>query len=135
MRYMPENFKKTILNKRNIILFWLSYCIFEHFVTRIFLAEMLRATLWRAFWFIDILWSIIVLFDDIRHNRIDIKDKKKLLLVIFVGFTAVSWVIKAPVHNVYYLFTLITLFEQAFIFYRFGLENNIDEIKKIINLK
>lgn len=90
MRYMPENFKKTILNKRNIILFWLSYCIFEHFVTRIFLAETLRATLWRAFWFIDILWSIIILFDDIRHNRIDIKDKKKLVLVIYVGFTAVS---------------------------------------------
>lgn len=131
---MIKSLKDFILNKRNIILFWLSYCIIEHFVTRIFLAETLRATLWRAFWFIDILWSIIILFDDIRHNRIDIKDKKKLLLVIFVGFTAVSWVIKAPVHNVYYLCTLITLFEQAFIFYRFGLESNIDEIKKIINI-
>ena len=57
-----------------------------------------------------------------------------MVLVIYVGFTAVSWVIKAPVHNVYYLCTLIALFEQAFIFYRYGLENNIDEIKKIINI-
>ena len=129
---MIKNFKNFILNKRNIILFWLSYCIFEHFITRIFLSEPIRATLWRAFWFIDILWSVIIIINDISHDRIDIKDKKKLLLVIFVGFTAVSWVIKAPVHNVYYLCTLITLFEQAFIFYRFGLENNIDEIKKII---
>ena len=128
---MINKCKNIIFSKTNLILYWFSCLFFQHFVTQLLLPESLRSFIWHGLWVIDILWVTILIIYDIYKKQINFKDKKILFLIIFVLFTTVSWIFKQPNHGPYYIFTLVTLYEQAFIFYLYALEANPNEFKTI----
>ena len=129
---MISNGIHFITDKKNLILFWFFCCIFQHFITQILISEYLRAILWRILWIIDIIWTSIILIKDIYTKKINYKDTKMFLLVLFVIFTTISWLIKSQSHSPYYFFTLVTLYEQAFIFYLYAIETKIEDIKSLL---
>ncbi len=129
---MIRNGIHFITDKKNLILFWFFCCIFQHFITQILISEYLRAILWRILWIIDIIWTSIILIKDIYTKKINYKDTKIFLLVLFVIFTTISWLIKSPSHSPYYFFTLVTLYEQTFIFYLYAIETKIEDIKSLL---
>ena len=128
---MINKCKNLILSKTNLIIYWFSCLFFQHFVTQLLLPESIRSVIWHGLWVIDILWVTILIVYDIYKKQINFKDKKILFLFIFVLFTTISWVFKQTNHGPYYIFTLVTLYEQAFIFYLYALEANPNEFKTI----
>lgn len=128
---MINKCKNLILSKTNLIIYWFSCLFFQHFVTQLLLPESIRSVIWHGLWVIDILWVTILIIYDIYKKQINFKDKKILFLFIFVLFTTISWIFKQPNHGPYYIFTLVTLYEQAFIFYLYALEADLNEFKTI----
>ncbi len=123
-----SNIKKYILNKQNLILFWFSCLFFQHFVTQLLLPESIRAIIWHGLWVIDIIWTIVVLFYDLYKKNIHLKDKKIIVLIVFVVINTISWLLFDPTRGPYGIFTLITLYAQSFVFYSYALKNDIKDL-------
>ncbi len=120
-----SNINKYILNKQYLILFWFYCLFFQHFVTQLLLPESIRAIIWHGLWVIDILWTVIILAYDVYKKNIHLKDKKILVLLIFVVINTISWLLFDPTHGPYSIFTLVTLYAQSFVFYSYALEHDI----------
>ena len=120
-------FKNYIFNEKNLILFWFCCLFFQHFITQLLLPESIRAVIWHALWVIDILWTTVVLIYDIYQKKINFKDSKIVVLSLFVLINTISWLLFNE-HGPYYIFTLVTLYEQAFIFYAYANKNDIKEL-------
>ena len=119
--------KNNILNEKNLILFWFCCLFFQHFITQLLLPESIRSIIWHALWVIDILWTTIVLIYDIYKKKIYFKDSKILILRLFVLINTISWLLFNE-HGPYYIFTLVTLYEQTFIFYAYANKNDIKDL-------
>ena len=124
--------KNLITNKSHLIIYWFFCIYFQQFVTQLLLPSTIRFTIWHILWVIDIAWVMIILIYDIYKKNIYFKDPKIFILIIFVLFTTISWLLKQPDHGPYYIFTLVTLYEQFFIFYTHAKENSIDDIKCLL---
>lgn len=121
--------KNLITNKSHLIIYWVFCIYFQQFVTQLLLPSTIRFVIWHILWVLDIAWVMTILIYDIYKKNICFKDPKILILIIFVLFTTISWLLKQPDHGPYYIFTLVTLYEQVFIFYTYAKENSIDDIK------
>ena len=122
-----QKIKNYIFNEKNLITFWFCCLFFQHFITQLLLPESIRAVIWHALWVIDILWTTVVLIYDICHKKINFKDSKIVVLSLFVLINTISWLLFNE-HGPYYIFTLVTLYEQAFIFYAYANKNDIKEL-------
>ena len=122
-----QKIKNYIFNEKNLITFWFCCLFFQHFITQLLLPESIRAVIWHALWVIDILWTTVALIYDICHKKINFKDSKIVVLSLFVLINTISWLLFNE-HGPYYIFTLVTLYEQAFIFYAYANKNDIKEL-------
>lgn len=125
--------KNLITNKAHLIVYWFLCLYFQQFVTQLLLPSTIRFTLWHILWVIDIAWVMIILIYDIYKKNICVKTSKIFILTIFVLFTTISWILKQPNHGHYYIFTLVTLYEQVFIFYTYAKDKNVKDIKFLLN--
>ncbi len=119
--------KNIILNEKNLILFWFCCLFFQHFITQLLLPESIRAIIWHGLWILNILWTTVILIYDIYQKKINFKDTKVLVLTIFVLVNTSSWLLFNE-HGPYYIFTLVTLYEQAFVFYVYANKNDIKDL-------
>ena len=125
--------KNLITNKAHLIIYWFLCLYFQQFVTQLLLPSTIRFTIWHILWIVDITWVMIILIYDIYKKNICIKELKIFILIIFALFTTISWILKQPNHSPYYIFTLVTLYEQVFIFYTYAKDKNIKDIKFLFN--
>ncbi len=119
--------KNIIFNEKNLILFWFCCLFFQHFITQLLLPESIRAVIWHGLWILNILWTTVILIYDIYQKKINFKDTKVLVLTIFVLVNTSSWLLFNE-HGPYYIFTLVTLYEQAFVFYVYASKNDIKDL-------
>ena len=119
--------KNILSSEENLIYFWFCCLFFQHFITQLLLPESIRSIIWHALWIIDILWTTIVLIYDVYKKKINFKDFKILVLTLFVLINTISWLLFNE-HGPYYIFTLVTLYEQAFVFYAYACKNNIKDL-------
>ena len=120
--------KDFLLSKKKLIAFWFGCLFFQTFITQLLLSKSIRTIIWHELWAIDIIWTSVILIYDIYKKNINFKDKKILVLSLFVLANTISWCLFNPNHKPYYIFALVTLYEQSFIFYTYDNKNEIKDL-------
>ena len=120
--------KDFLLSKKKLITFWFGCIFFQHFISQLLLPTSIRTTIWHILWVIYTIWTVIILIYDIYKKNIHFKDKKILILSLFSLTNTISWILFNPSHTAYYIFTLVTLYAQCFIFYTYDNKNEIKDL-------
>lgn len=130
-----ENF---IFSKKNLVLFYFEIVFFQMFILKICFSESgyfyYRSNL--IIMGLNTLWVLLILGYDIKHKKINLKCKNIFFLFLFLLINTIDWIISLPSHGIYaeYIHELVKLFEFAYIFYSYSSKENINEIKKTVNI-
>ena len=133
-----ESIKNFIFNKKNLVLFYFEVVIFQTLVLRMFVQESgyfyYRTNL--IFIALNALWVFLLIGYDIKHKKINFKDKKLFFLFLFLIIATIDWIVSLPSHGIYidYIHEIIKLYEFAYIFYSYSSESNLEEVKQTIKI-
>lgn len=128
-----QKLKDVVYNNTYLILFNFTSIILLSCVFNILINNTIYLYLNYGLKLINLFWGIIVAIRDICDKKIDLKDNKVKILLLFNIVAMISWILFAiRNHSLRCLYDVILLYEYSFIFYTYYKEHSLDEIHYIL---